>query len=464
VASKSKRNRLAPQRDLKKTFAYWAAIVFFIKMIISFNILAGYIEVNGKPFLIDSIWLAADGENYLKGFDALVRDGIFSSEEILGYWPAGYPLIILFLSVFGKSWVLTSLAIFQSLFFSFSAYYFAVQLYRTRLKNYSYLVLLLILLNPTLSLSSLAIGYESLTGSGFLLAIALIIKDLIDKNDKNFVKYLVANSVIFGLLTFMQPRLLVSGLLINLLWVFVRKGRRSGSLILITSVVVTLIFPAALVYRNNQAFGLNIISANLGTTMNIGAGDKATGGYMTKDYGVPCTPTGTVAEQDNQKVKCVVDWYFKNPTKSLRLFYNKTLFFWSPWLNNGFLGDVNTGTMFRNPWLKISPIKNITSTQDGANLVYGSFGKFISWLWLLSGLTLLLYGYFTLWRQNALERFIANLSMIAISTNWLISLISIGDHRFRIPIMGLSLFLQAIGLKTLLRGGKPAMVDGPALR
>jgi hypothetical protein len=54
--------------------------------------------------------------------------------------------------------------------------------------------------------------------------------------------------------------------------------------------------------------------------------------------------------------------------------------------------------------------------------------------------------------------------MIVIGSNWLISLISIGDHRFRIPIMGLSLFLQAIGLKTLLRGGKPAMVDGPALR
>jgi len=464
MASKSKRARLAPQRDLKKTFAYWAAIVFFIKIIISFNIPAFNIEVNGKPFLIDSIWLAADGENYLKGFDALVRDGIFSSEGILNYWPAGYPLIILFLSVFGKSWVLTSLAIFQSLFFSFSAYYFAAQLYRTRLKNYSYLVLLLLLLNPTLSLSSLAVGYESLTGSGFLFAIALIIKDLIDKNDKDFVKYLVANSVIFGLLTFMQPRLVVSGLLINLLWVFVRKGRRAGSLILITSVVVTLIFPAALVYRNNQAVGLNIISANLGTTMNIGAGDKATGGYMKEDYGVPCTLIGTTAEQDNQRVKCVVDWYFNNPIKSLRLFYNKTLFFWSPWINNGFLGDVNTGTMIRNPWLKISPIKNITSTQDGVNLVYGSFGKLISWLWLLSGLALLLYGYLTLWRQNALERFIANMAMIAISTNWLISLISIGDHRFRIPIMGLSLFVQAIGLKTLFRGGKPAMVDGPSLR
>jgi len=120
--------------------------------------------------------------------------------------------------------------------------------------------------------------------------------------------------------------------------------------------------------------------------------------------------------------------------------------------------------MARNPWLTINPLKNIASTQDGFNLVNGGFGKVISWLWLLGGIALLLYGYLTLWRQNSLERFIGNLAMVAIATNWLITLFTIGDHRFRIPIMGLSLFLQVIGLKTLLRGGKPAMVDGPSLR
>jgi hypothetical protein len=96
--------------------------------------------------------------------------------------------------------------------------------------------------------------------------------------------------------------------------------------------------------------------------------------------------------------------------------------------------------------------------------VYGGFGKVISWLWLLSGLALLLYGYFTLWRQNSLERLIGNLAMVAVTTNWLITLFTIGDHRFRVPVMGLSLFLQAIGLKTLFKGGKAPIVDGPSLR
>ena len=144
---------------------------------------------------------------------------------------------------------------------------------------------------------------------------------------------------------------------------------------------------------------------------------------------------------------------------SIKLFYNKTIYFWSPWF-----GPLADGTMARNPWLNISPIANIASTPDGNKLVYGGFGKLISWLWLLGGVALIIYGFLVLWRLGSLEKFIALMAMIAVSTNWLISLISIGDHRFRLPIMGMTLFLQAVGLKTLFSRGKAQVVDGPALR
>jgi hypothetical protein len=45
-----------------------------------------------------------------------------------------------------------------------------------------------------------------------------------------------------------------------------------------------------------------------------------------------------------------------------------------------------------------------------------------------------------------------------------VTLLSIGDHRFRLPIMGASLFLQAIGFKTLFRWGKLPMADAASLR
>jgi len=459
MASKSKRARMAPQRNLAKTFMYWAIAVFVLKLIIIFNIQGGNINISSRPFFVDRIWLGSDGENYLTGYDALSREGVFSKVGILNYWPAGYPLVILFLSILGKSWALTTLSITQSAIFSFSAYFFALQISKTKLKKFSYLVFILILLNPTLSLISVWIGYESLTASGFLLATGLIVKDFIERDNKKFIKYLSINSVIFGLLTFMQPRLIVSGILINLFWILMRKGVKTGSLLVIVSLAITLFFPSTLIYRNHKAIGVNSISTNLGVTMNIGAGDKATGGYMKQGFGVPCTLTGNESQQDNQRVKCVLNWYVSNPTKAIKLFYNKTLYFWSPWF-----GPEAQGTMARSPWLAVSPIQEMHQGVMAPNLVYGGIGKLISWLWLLGGLALLLYGYLTLWRQNLLERFIGNIAMIVISTNWLISLISIGDHRFRVPIMGMSLFLQAIGLRTLFKGGKAPMVEGPALR
>ena len=57
MASKSKRARLAPQRDLKKTFIYWAATVFLIKIIILFNIPASNIEVNKNHFYLTEFGL-----------------------------------------------------------------------------------------------------------------------------------------------------------------------------------------------------------------------------------------------------------------------------------------------------------------------------------------------------------------------------------------------------------------------
>ena len=459
MASKSKRAQMSPSRNTSRAFMYWSIAVFIVKITIIFRIQGINTGSTGKMFYVDGAWLGADGENYLVGYNALLKEGIFSPEGILNYWPAGYPLFILLLSLLGKSWVLTTLSIVQSLLFSYAAYLFASQLYKTRIQKFSYVILLFILLNPTLSLSSIVIGYESITASGLIIIMALIVKSFNEKNEKKFLRYLVVNSTISGLLVFLQPRLILSCILIIFIWIITWKGLKASALLMILSLAITLIFPATLIYRNNKSVGLNSISTNLGITMNIGAGDKATGGYMQEGYGVPCELSGTSVEQDNQRVKCVLDWYTQNPTKAIKLFYNKSVYFWSPWF-----GPIANGTMARNPWLKISPLQNIASNPEGADLILGPFGKLVSWVWLIGGLALLIYGYLALWRQNSLERFLGNLAIIAIGTNWLVSLISIGDHRFRIPIMGISLFLQAIGLKSLFGGRKLFMVDGPTLR
>jgi hypothetical protein len=446
MAIKSKRAHLVKQRNLTKDFMYWAIAVFIIKLIIIGN-------------LQGAIWPGADHEGYTSGLIALLEEGVFSDQFELSYWPAGYPLFILFLSLIGKSFVFATLSVIQSALYSFAVYYFAKHLAQTRLKKFAYFAFLLILLNPSLSLSSIVTGYESLTASGYLIATGLIIKDFVQKNDKRLLPYVAISSAIFGFMSFIQPRLIVSGILINLLWVLIRKPWKVASLLGTASLIITLFFPATLIFRNIEASGIATISTNLGGTMFIGSGDSANGSYNPEASGPPCMLVGTPSEIDNQRVVCALQWYLSNPIKAGKLFLNKTQFFWSPWV-----GPLENGTMARNPSLPIHPIHSIRTTPDGYKLVQGTFGKLISWTWLTGGLGFLFYGFIILWRAKQLERVIGSIAMIAISTSWLISLLTIGDHRFRLPIMGMSLFLQAVGIRTLFKGGKPPMVDGPGLR
>ena len=460
MANRLKNSKITSQSNIVRKIRNWSICILLIKFIITFNIPAHLAQLGtGENIIVKGIWPGSDAENYLMAYLGLIKDGVFSSASSLNYFPAGYPLFIYLLSFFGKSWVFITLPIVQSTIFSFAAYLFATQLAKTRLQKYSYLVFLFIILNPTLSLYSLIIGYESLAASGFLIVLALITKDLVEKNEKNFFKYLVINSLVIGFISFLQPRLIVSGIILYLVWILSRRTIKIASYMVALTLLLTLFFPATLVFRNNKAIGENVISTNLGGTMMIGAGDKATGGYVVGDTGIKCDTTGSVSEQDSQRVRCAIDWYLSNPEKLPKLFFNKTIYFWSPWS-----GPLGNGTMARNPWLEMNPIQQIIYTPDGNRLVFGSFGKLISWVWIFGGLMLMVYGYLVIWRQRGIEQLIASLALSAIVLNTAISLVTIGDHRFRLPIMGLSLFLQAIGLKTLLRGGRAQMVDQPRLR
>jgi len=433
------------QDHLIKKLVFWSIAIFALKILIIYNI--GRVNLNlgnDQSMDISGIWLGADGDNYLKGYQALLNDGVFAQEAILNYWPAGYPLFILLLSILGKSWVLTTLAVIQSVIFSYSAYFFTKQLLTTKLRNISRMVLIVILLNPTLSLSSLVVGYESLVASGLLICAGLIIKDIHEKNNTKLKIYIIQYSLISGFIIFIQPRFVISLVSVLVYWVITRVGFKIGAVTVIISLLIISLLPSTLIYRNNQASGINSISTNLGTTMNIGAGDTATGGYDDKNLGVACDLSGSVSQQDSQKVKCVLTWYLQNPATSLKLFYNKSVYFWSPWS-----GPIAEGTMARNPWLKINPIMNIATTPAGSDLIYSTTGKIISWLWMLAGIYLLFLGFYKLWQFGAVERVLAVIAGFIIGSNWLITLITIGDHRFRVPIMGLSLLIQVVGFAAI---------------
>ena len=73
---------------------------------------------------------------------------------------------------------------------------------------------------------------------------------------------------------------------------------------------------------------------------------------------------------------------------------------------------------------------------------------------MLGSLALLGFGIFRLWKAQGLARYIGLSAGVIVVANWIISVGTLGDHRQRLPIMTLSLFLQVIGFASLVQKRK----------
>ena len=401
-------------------------IALFIKFIIMGNIQAGG-------------WLGADGENYTAGVDGLIKDGFFSEEPTLSYWPAGYPILLWPLAAISITNFFYLVSFLQSIFFAFSTYFFTNKLRNSSLKYLAFWVSILITFNPTLSLSSLAVGYEAPIASCFMMIAGLILANLNPTFDKKFWIAVASVGGWFSLATFMQPRFLLIAIIIAIMWALKAAGTKNRIRITALVIAIMMAAPAIMIFRNSVVIDKATISTNLGVTMRIGAGPETSGGYARTGPEVPCEPKAPATTvSDNDVVLCVVKWYLTNPLDTARLSFNKALFFWSPWS-----GPKVEGTMARNPWLKISPAHQIAiSSQGGRDFVYSAFGIAISYGWIIGQMLFLFIGYRSLRKLGENEKFFANIVMIPIVLSWLISIGTIGDHRFRIPTMSMSLFLQ----------------------
>ena len=110
--------------------------------------------------------------------------------------------------------------------------------------------------------------------------------------------------------------MVASGLVLFLLWAIATRTKMIAIGFLSLTMAVTLIFPALLILRNIVATDQASISTNLGVTMRIGAGPGASGGYANGNSPLECPEvSGSAAEIDNARVRCVINWYFENPMK-----------------------------------------------------------------------------------------------------------------------------------------------------
>jgi hypothetical protein len=400
-------------------------------------------------------WLGADGENYTTSVDGLLIDGFYSKEPKLSYWPAGYPLLLWPIALISTVKFFYILSILQSAFFAFSTYFFTRKMSGSALKRFSAWTSLVISFNPTLSLSSMAVGYEAPIAACFMMIAGTILGTFRKAIDRKFWIAVISTGFWFSLATFMQPRFLLIAIIVAILWALRYTGKKNRLRIASLVVAIMMISPAIMIFRNAVSIDKATISTNLGVTMRIGAGPETSGSYARSGPEVPCEPTtSTKAVTDNQLVLCVVKWYLSNPVDAVRLSFNKSLFFWSPWN-----GPIANGTMARNPWLKISPIQKIAmGSEGGEELVNGKIGTAISYLWLFGQVALIFFGYRILRKLGSDEKFFANVVMVPIVLSWMISIGTIGDHRFRVPTMSMSLFLQVVAILALRNKRKAKVI------
>jgi len=435
---------MARQQQEKKS----KNVDFYIIAIPVFAFLIKLITMINTP---NGGWLGADGENYFSGVDGLLADGYLSDKSILSYWPAGYPILLWALAKISITQIIWLISITQSIFYAYASYYFVKQLRDTKLRPYLFLIGIFLAFNPTLSLSSMAVGYESPIAACMLMVVGLIIKSLQSPNDRRLVIRVLGVGGFSALATFMQPRWILTSIVIAVAWALMSKSRKVQALILVGVVGVMAIAPAILIQRNIASIDKAVISTNLGVTMRIGAGPQTTGGYAHTGPDVPCDPVPPATTvSDNDVVKCVIKWYFANPVKAGKLFVKKGWYYWTPWS-----GPLGNGTMARNPWLKVNPIMDIArGSQSGNDLVYKSVGKGISFFWVVGCISLFFIGFFWLRSMKGIYANIAWLAGIPVVISWLVSMGTIGDHRFRIPTMSLSVFLQVMGYFALRHKAK----------
>ncbi len=432
MASKSKAARQqVSKKSNKVNFYLWAIplLAFVIKLIVMGNTTGGG-------------WLGSDGESWLAGADGLLKQGYYSDASVLSYMPAGYPILIWLLaklSVVNGVWLLS---FFQSAFYAFASFYFVKQLRDTKLRPYIFLIAIAIAFNPTLSLSTLVIGYESLLSSCMLLTMGLIINSMQLADTHKIYFGVISVGAVSAIASFVQPRWILTTVVIAVVWALMYKNRKVQVVILVGVIGIMAIAPALTIQRNIQSVDKAVIASILGSNMAVGAGDETSGGYPHTGPVVPCEPVPpATAPSDSDLVKCVVKWYASHPVKAMRLFINKGFFFWSPW--SGPLGE---GTMARNPWLKFNPLENISKgSQQGNDLVNKLPGKIISFAWVMGCISMMFIGFFWLRSMKGIYAKIAYVTLVPVVLTWLVAMGTVGDHRYRIPTMGLSVFLQVMG-------------------
>ncbi len=415
-----------------------------VNLILIISLIFFTIRLVHAGVLINHAYLGADGPNYINAFLSLIKDGLYSSNQQLLYWPAGYSIFVYCAYYLVPDNPLFAVSLLQNLFCTLGIVLFTKAL-ASKIQNNYFALLLCLLLNisPMVFTLSLSIGYESMIISLYMIILGIYVKnDLSNKSALNLFRLFIIASCMATIVSF-QPRFILSNFVIIYMFQFWRNNFNRFLAISVTILILSnLISPLALAIRNHEVHGVYIVSNNFAETLLIGAGDNASGAYNENPIGIPCKlDSSSITNRERSLTMCVLNWYATHPLKGLRLLVNKAHFYWTPWS-----GPFSKGTLTGNPWQKYAPGNLIQDETESKIFLVGS--KIGSLLYFLGYIFLTLFGYRKLITQKSSLTILrlSHVSFVLILLNMLISMATIGDNRFRVPMLALLTFLQLTGL------------------
>jgi hypothetical protein len=262
-----------------------------------------------------------------------------------------------------------------------------------------------------------------------------------------------AGALVLGLASTMQPKALVV-VFVLLAWLAATPQRSTRTLVAV--LVAAAIGPLALAVRTDATAGHLALSANLGATARIGLNDGATGGYRY-DLSVlrGChLPARLVSRDrvgfsdddlfafDRTLTRCSATWALHHPLRAAGLGLTKAMYFWSPMV----------GPLVRDrgaTWAQPFDYRRGVPAGVRSSGAFATANRVLGNLWMALVVGLVVAGTAVGVRSARHRRFTLVLAA-PVTLFLLVSMITIGDARFRLPVTPFSTVLQALALVALL--------------
>ena len=410
----------------------------------------GYTVLFGKlimaNWLEQGIWIDGDGLKRAAELEAMAVYGV--AVPGLNMATAGYSTLVHgFGELIGNS-ALWPVALLQSAIFSAAVWYFTIALSRTRIAWATIPLAYLILLNPALSLSSLALTGESVTAALLMFALGQLVRDMLTPRNARTPRRILIAALLLSVATLLAPALAFGSIAFLLSWAAARGNREQAIWVSSGALALLLALPLMLLVRNQIANNSALLPESSEQLAPVMSGFKDFNGQRC---GVGKLD---VVSLNGSTLRCLMTWYQEASASSSASAVPNAIAFWSPWA-----GPMAGPHLRENPWVALQPANVLGNAQDDRSLLGSPLASLASWLWVLGGWVALAAGLFALRSLGPLETQLSAGAGWLIAGLWLVGTLAGADSSSRLPVQGAALLLQLMGWRFIFTRGRETSRD-----